>query len=190
MPQGASVLFSPVLTVALASGLKDPLTVAPKPNCILQNALISTCLSQENMGDVTFQADTRIKHSPPFIRSVSFSVSPHITVSFTVLFRICLNYNSQHNYTMRAVCHELNHQSQVKSTWLILDLWPCFSPQVAINIKNADSTWSKACAYDASGLIKCPLVLSLEVSSGCSKTTSPCETKCKLVHTKHVLWST
>lgn len=37
-PLGASVLFSPVQIVALASGLKDPLIFTPKPHCSLQNA--------------------------------------------------------------------------------------------------------------------------------------------------------
>lgn len=43
VPQGASVLFRPVQAVALGSGLKDPLTFNPKPNCNLQNVLTRMC---------------------------------------------------------------------------------------------------------------------------------------------------
>ena len=43
VPQGASVLFRPVQAVALSSGLKDPLTFNPKPNCNLQNVLTRMC---------------------------------------------------------------------------------------------------------------------------------------------------
>lgn len=54
VPQGASVLFGPVQTIALASRLKDPLTFTPKPN--LQSGITKMRILWENMQDIIMPA--------------------------------------------------------------------------------------------------------------------------------------
>lgn len=53
--QGASVLFSPVKTVALANRLKYLITFTPKPNCNLQNVLTKMCFLLEAHSACTFK---------------------------------------------------------------------------------------------------------------------------------------